>query len=69
MAAKDRISVILASNAVGEQVPLAYMGKSKKPRCLDKELIKLLNYMSQSRAWADKRITQLWFSNVFLLTL
>ena len=33
MKAKDRVTLMVCTNAAGEKVPLAIVGKSKKPKC------------------------------------
>lgn len=66
MRTKDRISVYACTSAVGDKVPLAYIGKSKIPRCLGKRNLARYNYQAQSNAWADQTTTRTWFSSVFL---
>ena len=64
---KTRVTIMVCTSASGSRLPLAVIGKYKKPTCF-----KLLNgndtplpYYSQNNAWFDKEVTWWWIKNVF----
>src|SRR5690606_28875322 len=66
MAEKDRISVVVCTNATGTaKVPLAIIGRARMPRVMRQQRRVPLMYFSQQSAWLTTRICQLWFDNVF----
>ncbi|XP_067391773.1 tigger transposable element-derived protein 4-like [Emydura macquarii macquarii] len=60
--AKDRISVLCCANRAGtEKRRLLVVGKSRRPRCLPKDLRTLpVAYASSSNAWVTAHIFQEW---------
>ena len=68
MTDKTRVTLMICTAADGFKVPIALIGKSKKPTCF--ELIQPgkrtpLPYKHQKNAWFDKQITIWWIDNVF----
>lgn len=64
----ERITFAPCFNADGSlKLRLVFIGKSKNPRCLDKDKSNLpVIYMSQSNAWIDKYLFSLWFNDYFV---
>ena len=66
MKAKERITPMLCTSAVGENVPLAVVGKSKRPQCWDLcGNNPPIAYTNQANAWFDKAVTKWWLQDVF----
>ena len=66
MNAKDRITIIVASNATGSlKIPLGAIGKAKNPKCFRIRPCPL-HYQSQRNAWADGASFKVWFHKCFL---
>lgn len=66
MKAKDRITVIVATNATGYfKIPLSVIGKAKKPKCFRVRCCPL-HYQAQPNAWADGARFAVWFQDCFL---
>ena len=65
---KDRITVLLCSNASGDHklTPLV-IGKSKNPRAFEGIKNFPVIYNSQSNAWMDAEIFKYWFFSYFVL--
>ena len=65
---KHRLTVMVCTSAAGAKVPLAIVGKPKKPRCFrlspDGKIPKY--YKDQKDAWFDKSITKWWLWYVLL---
>lgn len=69
MKAKDRITIIVATNAdVSHLLPLTVIGTAKNRKAFN--LRKCLEpYLAQKKAWNDSMTCQKWFSGVFLLAI
>ena len=66
MKANARVSIYVCTNATGTlKVPLAFIGKSKTPRCFRKGLPPV-SYFTQISAWSDTATFQKWFYLVFV---
>jgi hypothetical protein len=67
MKSKDRIALMICTSASGEKVPLAIVGKAKKPECfrLCENGIPPIAHVDQSNAWFDRKITVWWINHVF----
>ena len=66
MKSKDRITLMICTSANGKKVPLAVVGKSKKPHCFNLcDGNPPFPYINQANAWLDKPITQWWINCVF----
>lgn len=65
---KDRITVMVATSATGTKLPLAFVGKSKTPKCfaLRRAGGRKFFYTHQKKAWFDQQITKWWFVEVFI---
>ena len=65
MKSKDRATLMVCTNAAGEKVPLAIVGKSKKPKCFS--LCEKIPppYSNQKNAWFDKTVFLWWIREVF----
>jgi hypothetical protein len=62
---KNRLTVMVCTSANGDKVPLAVVGKSKKPVSFDNQPPPL-PYTNQANAWFDKGITRWWIQQVLL---
>jgi len=65
---KTRVTAMVCTAADGFRVPVAIIGKAKRPQCFD--LLQPghstpLPYKNQKNAWFDKDITIWWINNVF----
>lgn len=66
MGMKDRITLIVCSNATGTmKVPLTIVGKSKQPACF-RIRPSPLPYLTQPHVWFDVTTFKQWFSEVFI---
>ena len=67
---KERLSVLVGSNAIGEhRLKLAVVGKSKKPRAFVGLIIERdlpVIYYHSNKAWFNSAIFSNWFSNHFV---
>lgn len=60
-ASKERVTVLMCSNATGEhKLKLLVIGKSKTPRCFKNKSMPL-HYCHQKSAWMDSDIFKNWF--------
>ena len=59
---KLRLTGLTAANAVGENLPLFVIGKSKKRRCF--KHIKPCRYRSQKTSWMDSILFEEWVREV-----
>jgi len=68
MKAKERITLVMACNATGNnKIPVAIIGKAKEPLCFKPpRRPSPLPYFSQKSAWMDSDIFKSWFETVFL---
>ena len=66
MASKDRITLMVCANAVGDKAPLFVIGTSSKPRSFHKGRPAGMVYASQPNAWMDRSLCEYWFSKVFV---
>ena len=65
---KARITLMVCTAADGSKLPLALVGKPKKPRCfnlLSNPSSPPIAYTSQRNAWFDRKVTTWWIRNVF----
>lgn len=66
MKAKDRITLIITTNASGSHIlPPTVIGSSKKPRAFNLRKCPL-PYLSQNKAWNDTLTCRKWFCRDFL---
>ena len=64
---KSRLTEYMCTSADGKKVPLAFIGKSKRPRCFrNNPVLKAAHYFSQKNAWSDAVVFKQWFDTVFL---
>lgn len=66
---KQRLTLLVCANASGKhRLPLAVIGKSKKPRCFKQLNVNALpvNYYAQKNAWMNRTIFADWFKQVFV---
>jgi len=66
--AKDRVSVLVCTNATGKcKILLAFVHKYAKPRCLKHTNFSTLpvRYYSQWNAWMKCTIFERWFADKF----
>ena len=64
--AKERVSLVVCTNAVGtHKIPLCMIGKPKTPACIRGRKWPLV-YMNQKRAWMDRGIFSRWLAEVFI---
>jgi len=68
MKAKDRVTIMLASNAPGShKIPVALIGKAKQPKCFKPPRDPCpMPYFSQPSAWMDADVFKSWFETVFV---
>lgn len=65
--AKDRVTLVVCSNAIGtERVPITMIGKAKEPACISGNSWPI-PYMQQKNAWIDVPTFNKWFDEVFEL--
>jgi hypothetical protein len=66
MKSKDRVTLMVATSAVGAKIPLFMVGKSKQPECfkLYPGGIHPMAYLHQTNAWFDKEVTIYWINTV-----
>ena len=64
MKSKDRITTMVCSSSGGVKCPLAFVGKTKNPRCFA-DVERPSHYTSNSKAWFNTEITQWWFQTCF----
>ena len=70
--AKDRVTVLVCANAAGKcKIPLAFIHKYAKPRCLRYTNYDTLPvyYYSQRNAWMQSSIFERWFTDKFCPTV
>jgi hypothetical protein len=66
MKSKDRLTLMVATAANGEKLPLAMIGKSAKPTCFKFcGGVPPMFYKNQKNAWFDRSITVWWLNTVF----
>ena len=68
---KTRVTAMICTAADGFRLPVAIIGKAKKPVCFDllqASQLTPLPYTHQKNAWFDKDITIWWINNVFWLS-
>ena len=53
---KIRITGIVASNALGDKIPMFRIGKSLNPHCSKGVKNKLCRYLAQKKAWINSDI-------------
>jgi hypothetical protein len=64
---KSRLTEYMCTSADGKKVPLAFIGKSKRPRCFrNNPILQGAHYFDQKNAWSDAVVYQEWFDTVFL---
>ena len=61
---KNRITLLVAANAVGSKLPLLAIGKSKKPRCFKQISTLPCPYKSQAKAWMNSELFTDWLLNL-----
>ena len=67
MSSKDRVTLMVCTNAIGERAPLMMIGKSKKPRAFHGlEKPHGIVYVHQENAWINSSIASMWFREVFV---
>ena len=67
MSAKDRITLLVCTNAAGDRCPLTIIGTSATPACFRvRNVPKHITYLQQDRAWSDSRTMSQWFHFHFL---
>ena len=63
---KTRLTMMICTAASGSRLPIAIVGKPKKPKCFELKRGKLpLPYTDQKNAWFTKETTMWWIHNVF----
>jgi hypothetical protein len=65
MADKSRITLMVCTAASGDRVPMAVVGKFKRPACFSLVEKVPLAYTNQINAWFDQGVTLWWINNVF----
>jgi hypothetical protein len=64
---KSRLTEYMCTSADGKKVPLAFIGKSKRPRCFrNNPVLKVAHYFNHKNAWSDAVGFKQWFDTVFL---
>jgi hypothetical protein len=65
---KTRCTLMVCTSAEGGKIPLAFIGKPKKPSCfkLCENGKPPLPYANQPAAWFDKNVTWWWLHEVFI---
>ena len=68
MKSKERITLMVCTAASGEKVPLAMVGKAKKPECfkLCKDHKPPMAYTHSSKGWFTRGVTKWWILEVFI---
>ena len=67
MSSKDRVTLMVCTNAVGNRAPLMMIGKSEKPRAfLGKKNPNGIIYVHQANAWINTELASRWFREVFV---
>lgn len=67
MKSKDRLTLYICSNETGtDKLPIACIGKYKKPACLQVRAQRTLPYLSQIQALSDAGTFQKWWRQIFL---
>jgi len=66
MKSKDRVTLMVATSAVGGKIPLFMVGKAKAPECfrLCQGNKPPMAYHHQANAWFDKEVTIVWINTV-----
>ena len=62
---KDRVTLMLCTNANGDKLPILVIGKAKNPRALVGKTLKSVTYTHQTKAWMTSTIATLWFRTIF----
>ena len=57
---KVQLTGMTASNALGEKIPMFYIGKSASPRCFKHICNPCCRYRSQKKAWMDGTLFEEW---------
>ena len=66
MKSKDRITMMICTSAAGAKLPVAFVGKAKKPVCFRSCGGDLpAPYTNQKKAWFDRGVTVWWINRVF----
>ncbi|XP_065196846.1 tigger transposable element-derived protein 4-like [Sycon ciliatum] len=58
--AKDRVTVLVATSADGEKLPLYVIGKSKRPHCFRGVLNIPVEYEANKKAWMTGQLFEQW---------
>jgi hypothetical protein len=66
MSAKDRLTAIVCTNAVGDKVPIVCIGKPRNARIFRTVDRLPCSYYSQQKAWSTGTIFRKWYTDVFL---
>jgi hypothetical protein len=65
MKSKDRVTLMVATSAIGDKIPLFMVGKAKNPECFRLCGGKPpMHYHYQTNAWFDKDVTVHWINKV-----
>jgi hypothetical protein len=65
MKSKDRVTLMVATSAAGEKIPLFMVGKAKSPECFQLcDGKPPLPYYHQANAWFDKDVTVHWINRM-----
>lgn len=66
--AKDRVSVLLCSNAAGHMIKSLFLYKAKRPRCFKGKNMNMLPlfYRSNKKVWMTSVLMIDWFQNCFV---
>ena len=62
---KVRLTGMTASNALGEKIPIFYIGKSASPRCFKHVRNPPCRYRSQKKAWMDGTLFEEWLHELY----
>ena len=63
--AKDRVTLLVAGNALGDMLPLMMIGKNKEPRALKGKIGKLpLTYAQSHKAWMTTPLFTEWLTRL-----
>ena len=65
MSLKDRVTLMLCTNAAGEKAPIMMIGKSANPRAL-KNVRTSVRYEANKKGWMTTVLATKWFKDVFV---